>query len=244
MLLKTRGIVLRGVKYGETSLVVTIFTEHNGVQTYMIQGVRTGGARGNKAGFFQPGTLLELVVYQQQQKNLQRIKEYSAAHIYRTVLDDIVKNSIVMFSVELLLRLLPEEAPLPSLFHMAFGYFTTLDRLSTAGVANFPLRFAISCADELGYDLKGNYTPGTPYLNLQEGGFSDHPPATVTMTTQDDARLLSALMEVADITMVKEVEMSGEVRMRLLDWYIAFLQQHTQHMGNIRSLPLLHAILH
>ena len=37
---KTRGIVLRSVKYGETSLVVTIFTEIFGLQSYIVNGVR------------------------------------------------------------------------------------------------------------------------------------------------------------------------------------------------------------
>ena len=40
MLFKTKGIVMRAVKYGETSLVVTIFTELFGMQTYMVNGVR------------------------------------------------------------------------------------------------------------------------------------------------------------------------------------------------------------
>jgi hypothetical protein len=38
--------------------------------------------------------------------------------------------------------------------------------------------------------------------------------------------------------------MSAAMRMRLTEWYIAFLQRHTQHMSNIRSLQVLQAILH
>jgi DNA repair protein RecO (recombination protein O) len=33
---KTKGIILRTVKYGETSLVVTAFTELFGIQAYMV----------------------------------------------------------------------------------------------------------------------------------------------------------------------------------------------------------------
>ena len=36
---KTKGIVLRTVKYGETSLVATVLTELFGVQTYMVTGL-------------------------------------------------------------------------------------------------------------------------------------------------------------------------------------------------------------
>ena len=36
MLYKTRGIVFRFVKYGETSIIVTIFTELFGLQSYIV----------------------------------------------------------------------------------------------------------------------------------------------------------------------------------------------------------------
>ncbi len=35
----TKGIVLRTVKYGETSVIVTIFTELFGIQSYIVNGV-------------------------------------------------------------------------------------------------------------------------------------------------------------------------------------------------------------
>src|SRR5690348_3612929 len=55
MLHKTKGIVLRSVKYGETSLVVTIFTELFGLQSYLVNGVRTVPKKGTaKANLFQP----------------------------------------------------------------------------------------------------------------------------------------------------------------------------------------------
>ena len=46
---KTKGIVLRTVKYGETSLVAIILTELFGVQTYMVNGVRTSKKTSAKA---------------------------------------------------------------------------------------------------------------------------------------------------------------------------------------------------
>ena len=37
MITTTQGIVLRSIKYGETSLVCTVFTRLYGVQTYLVQ---------------------------------------------------------------------------------------------------------------------------------------------------------------------------------------------------------------
>ena len=64
MIQTTKGIVLRSVKYGETSLVVTIFTELFGLQSYLVNGVRTASKKGSsKSAMFQPSAILELVAY-------------------------------------------------------------------------------------------------------------------------------------------------------------------------------------
>jgi DNA repair protein RecO (recombination protein O) len=244
MLQNTNGIVLRSVKYGDSSLVTTIFTELYGVQTYMVQGVRSTKAKQNRGGSFQPGVLLALVVYQQTQKNMQRIREFQAAYIYNGLQESVIKNSIVIFSAELLLRLLPEHAPLPELFNFAKDYFITLDKTALNGVANFPLYFIIQCSRALGYDLKGNYSAATPHLNLQEGGFTATPPVLIPFASDDEARALDLLLKAHDYEALPQVEMNGTLRMRLIEWYVTFLQQHTQYMGSLRSLPVLKTILH
>jgi hypothetical protein len=62
MVHKTKGIILRTVKYGETSLVATIFTEQFGLQSYLVNGVRTATKKGTaKANLFQPSAILDLV---------------------------------------------------------------------------------------------------------------------------------------------------------------------------------------
>jgi len=244
MLHKTKGIVLRPVKYGDTSLVVTIFTALFGVQAYMVQGVRTSTASRNKANYFQVGTLLDLVVYMQPNKNMQRIKEFQAAYIYNNLHDEVVKNSILLFSSELMLRLLPENAPLPELFDFASRYLVTLDQSSVKQCANIPLYFMINCSRLLGFELKGGYSQETPYLDLHEGGFSAHTPAMAPFTADDDARALHDLLEADSYDTVQHIALNSEMRLRLIDWYIAFLQQHTQHLGNIRSLSVLRTVLH
>jgi DNA repair protein RecO (recombination protein O) len=80
---KTKGIVLRVVKYGETSLVVTIFTELFGVQSYMVNGVRTSTKKGTgKANLFQPTAILDLIVYHNELKHLNRIREFKWHYMY------------------------------------------------------------------------------------------------------------------------------------------------------------------
>ncbi|MFT3936946.1 MAG: recombination protein O N-terminal domain-containing protein [Chitinophagaceae bacterium] len=56
----TKGIVLRTVKYGETSVIASIYTELFGLQSYLVNGVRTSSKKGpGKASLFQPGSILD-----------------------------------------------------------------------------------------------------------------------------------------------------------------------------------------
>lgn len=241
MLHKTRGIVLRQVKYGDTSLIVTIFTEKFGIQTYMVRGVRVSSKGNNKASYFQPGMLLDIVVYMQPSKNIQQLREYQSSCLYVTVHQEVIRNSILMFSVEILLRLLPQDAPVPVLFSYAWQYFNELDVLTLSHLANYPLLFLINVTGMLGYEIAGSYRPETPYLNVQEGGYSEHPPTSPPYATLADS---IALSQISEFTATTPITLNGAQRERLIDWYIAFLQQHSQHMANIRSLQILRTVLH
>ena len=95
MIYSSKGIVLRTVKYGETSVIASIFTELFGIQSYMVNGVRTSGKTG-KAHFFQPASILEMQVYHNELKNLQRIKDLKWSALYKNILSDVMKNSVAL----------------------------------------------------------------------------------------------------------------------------------------------------
>lgn len=244
MLQKTGGIVLRSIKYGDTSLVSTIFTSVYGVQSYMIKGVRSSKVRTNRAMLLQPATMLDMVTDHRPQRGLQNIREFQAAYIYQSLQEEIVKNSIALFTVELLLKLLPEDAPMPELYDFACQYFIQLDALPVACVANFPLYFVIQCGRMLGYDIKGSFSAATPYLNLQESSYTHHHPHMQYFVSEEDGRLLDMVLNSESLETLKNVEMNADIRYRLLDWYMEYLHMHTQHLGSIKSLAVLRAILH
>ena len=62
MLINTKAIVFKSVKFQESSLIVKMFTETHGVQTFMVKGVRSVRANG-KAAMFQSGMLLDIIMY-------------------------------------------------------------------------------------------------------------------------------------------------------------------------------------
>lgn len=244
MLQQTQGIVLRSIKYGETSLISTVFTKDFGVQSYIIKGVRTQKAKHQKAALLQPASLIEMVVYNKPNQHIQYLREYQAAYLYQQIQEQVVVNSVALFSVEFLLRILPEHAPLPELFLFAYQFLELLDRSNINDVANFPLYFIAVCSKMLGYEVKGNYSEATSYLNIIEGGFSEHTPLLGTAITNEQAHLLSCLLKIDSLQELKTVEMNATTRHRLLEWYLAFLHHYCQHLGEIKSLSVLQTVLH
>src|SRR6059058_6013874 len=102
---KTKGIVLRTLKYGDTSVITTVYTELFGLQSYIVKGVRQSTKKSSaKAIYFQPAAMLEMVVYHNELKNLNFIKEYEWGYLYQQVLFDVVKNTVAMYIIELLLH--------------------------------------------------------------------------------------------------------------------------------------------
>ena len=69
MLEKTRGIFLHAVKYSETSLIATIYTEVYGRQSFIINGVHSKSSP-VKASAFQPLYLLDLEIYYKAGKDI------------------------------------------------------------------------------------------------------------------------------------------------------------------------------
>lgn len=240
MLQNTKGIVLRTVKYGESSVIATLFTEHFGVQSYLVQGVRK--SKKNNAGLLQPSLLLDIETDHQPNKNLQRLRSFHPSFIYRTIQEDVVKNSVALFSAELLLRLLPEHAPLQELFDFSFQYFRMLDESVAQEVANYPLFFLIKTGELLGYHIKGNYCEATPFLDAQEGGFVAKEHNLHPLAPADTIQL--------DLLLHKENygffthRLSSVTRNALTDWYLEFLRLHSQHLGQLKSLEIVRAILH
>lgn len=166
---KTRGIVLRTIKYGETSLVVTVFTELFGIQTYLVNGVRSAKKSGGKASLFQPAARLELVVYHSDTKSMQRIREFGWQLIYQQLLQDVIKNSVACYMVELLFKCLKQPEANPELYQFCEEALLALDKAPKTVTANFALFFTLHLAHFFGFRIIDNYSSNNPILDLTEG---------------------------------------------------------------------------
>ena len=116
MLHKANGIALGYFPYKETSIIARIYTDEFGLQSYLVNGVRTAKGK-QKAALFQSFTLLELVVYYSGKSGLQRISELKCKYACQTIPFDYYKITVSLFLSEVLQKVLTEGLPDLDLFH-------------------------------------------------------------------------------------------------------------------------------
>jgi DNA repair protein RecO (recombination protein O) len=246
-LYKTKGIVLRTVKYGETSVIVTIFTELFGIQSYLVNGVRASSKKGTgKANMFQPAAILDLVVYHNELKQLNRIKEFKWSLIYQHILTDVPKNAVAMFMVELLTKCLKQPESNPDLFHFVEDCFLYLDNSTGTVTANLPLFFALHLPVHFGFTpspLKGEYYANRIYFDLKEGAFNHHIPSHPYFLEGKQAEVTNELLMVMQPEELEPIKLHHDFRRHLLQRYEDYYRLHIQDFGMMKSLPVLREVL-
>jgi DNA repair protein RecO (recombination protein O) len=246
----TKGIVLRTVKYGETSVIVTIFTELFGVQSYLVNGVRTFSKKGSgKANLFQPSAILDMVVYHSELKQLQRINEFRWSHLYQHILSDVKKNAVALFMVELLIKCLKQPEEHSDLFHFVEDAFLHLDESSETVTANFPLYFALHLPVFFGFRIPPNPLKGAfkdsenLYLDLREGSFETKQPDHPYFIEGKQATITAELLMVMQPEELEEIKLNHDFRRNLLYVFEKYYALHIQDFGTLKTLPVLREIL-
>ncbi len=242
MIYTTKGIVLRTVKYGETSVIASIFTKMFGIQSYIVNGVRTA-AKTSKAHFFQPASILEMQVYHSDLKNLQRIKDLKWNYLYRNILSDVTKNAVALYMVELLQKCLKQPEANADLFHFCKDAFLKLDTAADEITANFPLYFSMQLAHFFGFRLQDNYSAERKYFNLHEGNFTGKDVTNDNYVEPEISYYISQLLKALQPGDLLETKLNKNIRktiLSILENYYAF---HIPEFGTMKTLPVLHELL-
>lgn len=240
----TKAVILRTVKYGETSLIVSAYTELYGLQSYIVQGVRTSSKKGaGKANYFQSGSMLELIVYHHDLKNLQRIKEFKWSYLYEQVFADVIKNSVLLYMVELLQKCVKQPENNPDLFYFIEDALMQLDKASETVTANFPLYFALHLTNFFGFQLNTEDADKYDILDLQEGNFVPGYPQHVYYVDGKTVELIRELLKAMQPHELTEIPMNYLQRRQLLETLETYYALHIPEFGKLKTLPVLQQIM-
>ncbi len=244
MLIKTRGIVFRTVKYGESSLIADIYTEQKGLQSYIIGGVRSKKPRFH-ASLFQPGSILDMVVYFKEGRSLHRPKELRAAYIYRTLPYHLPKGSVALFAMEVARKCLHEPEAQPLLFQWLYEFLVFMDK-TEENLNCLPHLFLIQLAAHLGFEIRDNFAADRCFFDLQAGGFVAEPPATALQNGHYllDSELNELLSHLLKLSWYEQhrVAAGRELRRKLLDRLLMYYRLHLSQFGEVKSIAVLHGL--
>jgi len=240
MLHKTRGIVLKTTLFSESSVVVQIFTEKFGIQSYLINGVKKPKAK-IRMNMLQPLHLVDMIVYHKANTNIQRVSELRPSPIFRTIPYDIIKSTIIMFLNEVLYKSIRQQNTDERLFDFIFNGICWFDESETMNV-NFHLAFLLKLTRFLGFAPSTQTRSDQSYFDLQEGEFSSRVPVHSNYIEKDDASLFIALLD-APFEKIFEIKLSNISRRNILDKILVFYTLHTASFGDIRSHQVLEEVL-
>lgn len=235
MLIKTRGVVLNYIKYRETSIIARVYTEQLGLQSYIINSVRTQ-RKGSRIALFQPFTLLDMVVYTSRQGGLTRISEYKTAHPFHSIPFDIRKSSMVLFLSEVVSRTVKEEEENSPLFQFLYHAILAFDELEE-GFENFHLVFLLQLSHHLGFG------PTSGKEIVEQVAFSAN---AQSATSAPSVLALQAYEEYFDELLhdpARATIPNGRVRRELLAVLVRYYQLHVDRLGEIKSLSILSEVL-
>ena len=235
-----QGIVLQSIRYGDTSLIVKVFTRSMGLRSYMMKGAFNHNAK-SRAALFQN---LHLINYVESGKpnrsSLGYMKDVQLATGYQSIPFVMNKSAILMYISELLSKTLTEQEQNESLYDFIERSLLWLD-LVHQDYANFPLFFTLELTRHLGFYPKTNHEAGYCF-DMMEGSFAHDYPLHPYYFDAEAALLLSSLLN-AGIDEACRIPLNVSHRRELLDGLIVFMRLHAPVMNDFHSHEVLKTVL-
>jgi DNA repair protein RecO (recombination protein O) len=237
---KVQGFVLQSIRYGDSSLVVKIYTQQAGLQTYMVKGV-TGRAAHHRAALFQPMTFLRFVQSGRSRPNsLSYLKEPELQYAYQSIPLVMNKSAILIYLSELLSHTLTQTEQNEALYAFVFQSVVWLD-LVESHYANFPLYFTLELTRFLGF-YPHVPEPGQTLFDMMEGRFVSVAPPHPYWMEREPSALVARLLQ-RPIDEMATVILNGEQRNMLLDGLLTFVRLHAPMVKGLQSHEILKEVL-
>ncbi len=239
MILKTDGIVIHTLKYGETSIIARIFTSKMGMQSYLARGVRTSKSA-HKQLLFQPLTLVSMVAYHKDSDGLKNIKEIGFLETFQTIPYQIHKTSLAIFLAEVLSHSLKNQEANNELFDFVRDALLFLDR-TKGPVTSFHLVFLLQLSRFLGFQPRNNHDKHNRYFNLQEGMYQHIAENDETCLDKALSRTFSKVAA-TELTDLESLSVPKDQRKALLNRTIDYYRYHLAGMPALKSHTVLEAV--
>ena len=234
---KTKAIVLKTTKYQETSLIVKCYTQV-GVKSYFLKGILKSKKNKSKIAYFQPFTILDLVVTHNDKGNLNYINDIAIAYPLHQIHTNIYKSTIVLFLTEILNTVLIEEEENTMLFSYLENALIWLDTHNKT--ANFHLLFLLDLTKYLGFYPKTKNYKTAFFFNLKEGIFTNAKPNGNYCTNQK-LNLFKQLIGI-NFDALSKLEFNATERQEIMQVLLTYFTIHLPEFYKPKSLSVLQSV--
>jgi DNA repair protein RecO (recombination protein O) len=236
MMVKTRAIVLHSFQFGDTKMIIDLFTEQQGRVSFVTR--RATSKKGSiKKQYFQPFMILDIEYDYRQRQQLQQLKVVRIAHPFVSIPFDPYKVSISLFLAELVYHATRDEQRNGLLFAFMQNSIVLLDE-SKEYFSNFHLVFMLKLLTFLGFQPNlDDYHVGDIF-DLRAGEFISLTPIHSDFVGAVEANRIPTLARM-DYSNMHLFKMSHIDRNALIKVLLKYYQLHVPNFPELKSLAVL-----
>lgn len=239
MLHVTKGIVLHYFNYSDNSVIVKIFTQHFGIQSFILKGIHSKKNKAQKA-YLQPLSIVELETTQKQNKTLHSLKGIKIDILYQSIPFNVYKSAMAFFMAEFLYKVIKEEESNEILFNYIKQSLVFFDEKQEK-FSNFHLIFLAQLTDYFGFQPQLETHQPNSYFNLQDGDFSTIQPHHPFFVNLSKSALLKEVFE-TEYDQMGELLISKIERKEVLSALVDYYSIHVNNLSNLKSRQVLEEI--
>lgn len=239
MIQKVRGIVLHHLNYGDTSIIVHLYTDLYGRISVMVKGAR-GQKKNRKISLYHPLALLEIELNYKENRDLHQIREAKPILPLQGIMSDPVKNAISLFLAEIFYRAIRENEANHGLFEYLTNTIQLFD-LIEEGVGIFHLYVLVQLTRYLGFRPQPPLDENKYWFELETGLFSASRPIRENkLNPVLTSYLIRLLKSKADE--IGSIKIPRKEKNELIEQILYYYRLQMDGMGEIKSFAILKAV--
>ncbi len=249
-ILKTRGVVLKGWKLGETSQILSLYTREYGKVKVVAKGAR--GQKSKFKGCLAPLTVVQAVYYDKRTRDLQLLSQCDCIDPHYRIIGDVERTTLGLAAAELVDRAVVGEESYPGLYDLLAEVLAGLDHAGhfLEGLFWF---FEMHFIGLMGYEpnwnsclsCSGVLGGGKAFFQPQNGGLLCSQCGTVQGGLVVDGETLEILFWIQrcrseEVTRLQPSKAQKAYIRKMFDLYF---KSHIEHLKGLRSLDLYYRMV-
>ena len=228
----SRALVIKSIKQGETSSIVSCYLEEIGFKSFLVKGLYSQKkSRFSKAHFF-PLNIININYSFNESRGLGFIKEVKSEFLFNTIHTDIQKSSVIVFLSEILNSVFREELEVnQDLFNFLLTSLIWYDNIEECN--NYHIKFLIELTKYIGF-YPNIRNKDDMYFCLESGSTSCTKPLAGKIKGQD-LNLLKELLG-TKFEDLNTMSINRESRTRILNKIIDYYSLHLQMFKTPKSI--------